>query len=191
MDVTEGCPTRRCAVFVEFNNGLSIVNTHFCGGKYDDLLFGNKNELVSESIVQAKNNALHKILDMFGNVTIIGGDFNGMHDQISNEQLFESYPLYQKMSNENQRQFAIFFQTPHILLRKMGYSPAYDERTVIKTAQIGPPINVPDWIYINSQTKHVIQEVIAFDAITKPNDISDHNAVSVTLNSIVPQSRIE
>ncbi len=41
MDVTEGCPSQRCVTFVEFNNGLSIVNTHFCGGKYDDRHFVN------------------------------------------------------------------------------------------------------------------------------------------------------
>eukprot|EP01084_Bolivina_argentea_P098718 177405_1 len=192
IDVTEGCPTHRCAAYVLFDNGISIVNTHFCGGKYDDRNFAER-KFTSESIVYAKNNALYKIWKKFGNFTIIGGDFNGMKNKSLNDELFQTYPLFQQMNSENQKQFANFFQTPHILLKQNGYYSAYDEQMAIKTAQIGPKINVPDWIYINSQIKYIVKEVNILDAITYPFDVSDHNPVTVTFNleSDVGHSKME
>eukprot|EP01084_Bolivina_argentea_P018662 34717_1 len=189
IDVTHGCPTPRCAAFVEFDNGISIVNTHFCGGKYDDRSFANNTRLIPESILYAKNNALHDIFNTFGNITIIGGDFNGMKNHNLNEQLFKVYPLYKDMSDANKRYFSNFFQTPHILLTQNGYISAYNEQDVIKTAQIGPQINVPDWIYINAQIKHFVKEVNVIDAITKPHDASDHNPVTVTVELNISHSK--
>lgn len=124
----EFCDTPRCATSVTVR-GVKIINTHLCGGRYDDPGFKRlKNAKVKEMsrIVKEKPD-------------IIVGDFNGDPNLAS----LSTYPLYTQLSKSNKHIFDAYYANVHKALVNGGYVPAYTSE-LGATSMYGGTV---DWMY--------------------------------------------
>lgn len=168
LDITSGCLTPRCVSSITVK-GISIANTHLCGGRIDDPDF--------EQLLHVKE---QEVTDIVENIhpDIILGDFNAGYNMASVEQSLSSYSLYKKLSESQKKDFLIFFRAVHDTIRRYGYEPAYDETNIPSTSVYG---GLPDWVYY-LKNKLVPVDIRMVDFIS--DNLSDHNAVYVKFNII-------
>lgn len=168
IQITEKSRTPRSAACIEFNTGtrnIILCNVHINGGRWDDKDFRTTLHQKEDQL----KGLLRRILP-----DIIVGDFNGGPDRVRADHDLKSLPLYKDLSDYEKTLYLDYHVMAHALLREYDYVPAYSEPEVKKTSKYGV---VTDWVYVHRSLPVTDVKVEVIDAL----DVSDHNAVKVTL----------
>ncbi len=158
MDITESCPTNRCANFVKTNDGLKLANVHLCGGKFDDQKIQNS--------MNSKEEALRSIVNEW-DPNVIVGDFNGQPIDEQARRILSKYDPYSRAANKSQ--FEKYWSGGHDFLTRNGYLPFTNN--IEQTSKYG---GMPDWVYVKgvNVSQYWILDTLAW---------TDHNAILIDL----------
>lgn len=163
VNVTAGCPVRRCAAVIRCA-GLVVANVHLCGGRFDDPSF--------RSLVHAKSKALERLLDA-ADPDVVVGDFNAERSEQRVTANLSGYDLYRQLKGTQREEFVRYYRACHDVMDARGYAPAFDD-AMLQTNAFG---GLSDWVYVRTHLLPRVRRVEVIPAL----HCSDHNAVLVEL----------
>lgn len=166
IDITQECVVRRCGFFINIK-GVTIVNVHLCGGRYDDVSY--------QQLQRVRYNQISKIIDSLGFVPdLIVGDFNGESTIESARNTLKNYPFVNNLKDSEKEKFFNYYSSHILALEKYGYKPAYTVQEIGPTSKFG---GNPDWMYyLNTKLSPISADMIPLLEYT------DHNGVVVNFN---------
>jgi endonuclease/exonuclease/phosphatase family metal-dependent hydrolase len=159
IDITCNCTVPRCANHVRVK-GISIVNLHMCGGRYDDPSYRYLFDVRQKEIETIGQRA-----------DLIVGDFNSESTENDAVESLSGYPLYKGLKANQRAEFLKYYTSHHQTLHDYGYRSAYSKREIGKTSIYG---GTPDWMYY--QPAHL--KPLSFQNIPLLK-YTDHNGVRV------------
>lgn len=173
LDTTCHCPVSRCACGIHIN-GLTIVNTHLCGGRFDDAHFASVPDDRLPLLVDSKRCALQKILNEY-DPDVVVGDMNAPASADEVLDRIKTSHIYRYLSRPRRRAYIHFLMSVGSTLHQHGLSPLYTAQELAGSSSVYG--GVVDWVW---SKQRIPGELLG---LRYGLDLSDHNAILVEVKS--------
>lgn len=180
---TSTCPVPRCASAINISgingiNGITIVNTHLCGGRYDDAVFadtGPDSEDKVKTLMTAKTSSVRNIIDFY-NPDIIVGDMNSLSNKAEIIDALNNHPVYLTLLTDRKNKFFHFFADYLDVLASNGFIATYGS-DIGPTSKFGATI---DHVFYKKSER--VPNIMFNKVIPSiDSEITDHNGVLVDI----------